>query len=91
MTKQPYRPTWGNKRASICHWNLQFHFHTKEQCQKFIALLMQEELDYHFEYWYEMGDSTNPPKYWVSIDDHPWANSLVRVATLLKQVDYEMD
>lgn len=90
MTK-PYQPTWGNSRASICHWNLQFRFHTKEQCQKFIDLLMKEEIDYHFEYWYEMGDSVTPPNYWVSIEDHSWAKNLTRVSKLLEKVDYDMD
>ena len=86
-----YKPTWGNSRASICHWNLQFKFHTKEQCQKFIDLLMKEEIEYHFEYWYEMGDSTTPPDHWVSIKDQAWAKNLSRVAKLLEKVDYEMD
>lgn len=88
---QPYRPTWGRSHASICHWDLQFRFYLKEQCQKFIDLLMKEEIDYHFEYRYEMGDSSTPPEYWVEIHDMSWARNLKRVAELLEQVDYDWD
>lgn len=91
MTEQLYQPTWGNSRASICHWDLQFRFHTKEQCQKFINLLMDEDLDYHFEYYYNMGDSVTPPEYWIEFHDIAWAKTLARIAELLVQVDYEMD
>lgn len=88
---QPYRPTWGRSTASICHWDLQFRFHTKEQCQKFITLLMNEDIEYHFEYYYNMGDSSTAPEYWIEIHDMSWAKNLARIAELLEQVDYEMD
>lgn len=87
----PYQPTWGNSKASICHWNLSFRFHTKEQCQKFIELLMKEEIDYNFEYRYEMGDSSNPPDYWIEIHDMSWAKNLKTVSKILEKVDYQWD
>lgn len=87
---QAYQPT-RNGRASICHWDLQFRFHTKEQCERFIAALMAEDIDYNFSYEHEMNDSFNPPVYQVSINDMPWAKNLTTVAKLLENVDYEMD
>ena len=89
--KKPYQPTWGRSRASICEWNLSFRFHTKEQCQDFIQLLMDEEIDYHFEYHVEHGDSSTPPNYCVAIHNMSWARNLKRVAKLLEKVDYEME
>ena len=91
IDKEPYKPTWGRTRASICHWNLSFRFHTKEQCQKFIELLMKEDIGYHFEYFEESGDSSTPSNYWVEIHDMSWAKNLTDVAKLLEQVDYEME
>ena len=88
---EPYRPTWGRSHASICHWDLSFRFYTKEQCERFIALLMKEEIEYSFSYHVEGGDSKNPPHHIIEIHDQPWANNLATVAELLKQVDYEFD
>lgn len=88
--KEKYTPTVKGK-ASICHWNLQFRFYTKDQCKKFIKLLMKENVNYHYEYWYVMGDSSNPSEYWISIKDQPWANNLVRIAKILQKVDYEFE
>lgn len=89
--KTPYQPTWGRSRASICEWTLAFRFYTKEQCQRFIELLMAEEIDYQFEYYVETGDSSTPPNYRIQISQMPWASNLKRVAKLLEKVDYEME
>lgn len=85
---EPYRPTWG-RHASICHWDLSFRFYTKEQCERFIELLMKEEISYRFAYHAEDSDSTHPPHHIIEIHDMPWANNLITVAGLLKQVDYD--
>lgn len=80
-----YRPTIGG-RASICDWELEFFFLTKEQIQKFINLLMAEELSYDFEYEKVLDDKST--RYYITVRGN-WANSLIRVAELVKEVDYQ--
>lgn len=52
---------------------------------------MKEDIEYNFEYRYEMGDSQDPPEYWIEITDMPWAKNLATVAEILQKVDYCSD
>lgn len=78
--------------ASICSWNLEFRFLTREQCQKFINLYL-DEFEYAHNIKYEMviGDSVTKNQHWVTIEDASWANNLTRVGELLEQCDYQSD
>lgn len=78
-------------RASICNWDLQFSFRTREQCKKFIDRLF--ELDMHmvpeFDYTEDHNDGTNSQMFHVSIHSMPWAHNLVTIAKILEEVDYQ--
>ena len=82
----PYKPV-KNGRASICTWELHFHFRCEEQIRNFIALLMKEDL-YDFEYE-KMLDETSTLHY-IRISGS-WANNLVAIAKLADKVDYKYD
>lgn len=80
-----YQPTVGG-RASICTWELEFYFRTKEQIHKFIDLLMKEEIDYNFEFEKVFDNTTH--LYYITVSGS-WAHCLMRVAELIKEVDYQ--
>jgi hypothetical protein len=77
-----------NGRASICTWELEFHFRKEEQIREFIALLMKEDVLYNFEYE-KTFDETSTLHY-IRISGS-WANNLVAVAKLADSVDYKFD
>lgn len=93
MTKEknPYQPTVRGS-ASICTWSLEFKFLTREQCQKFINLYL-DEFEYANNIKYEMvaGDSFTKNEHWVTIEESSWANNLSRVGKLLEKCDYQME
>jgi hypothetical protein len=84
---EPYKPV-ENGRASICTWELEFHFRKEEQIREFIALLMKEDVLYDFEYE-KTFDETSTLHY-IRISGS-WANNLVAVAKLADKVDYKYD
>jgi hypothetical protein len=89
--KRPdYKPTVGG-RASICTWALTFQFLTKEQCSRFIAEYLKEEIPINFGYKQISGDSKTATVHVVEIQTSSWANNLTRVAEILESVDYYMD
>ena len=75
-----------NGRASICTWELEFYFRDKKQIRKFVKLLMEDEIDFDFEYE-KVLDETNTLHY-ITVKGS-WANNLVRVAKMAKKVDYK--
>jgi hypothetical protein len=83
----PYKPV-ENGRASICTWELEFHFRKEEQIREFIALLMKEDVLYDFEYE-KTFDETSTLHY-IRISGS-WASNLVAVAKLADRVDYKYD
>ena len=91
MSKKPYQPTVGG-HASICNWSLEFKFLTREQCQKFINLYL-DEFGFADNIKYEMvaGDSITRSEHWVTLENVIWANNLTRVGKLLEKCDYRMD
>lgn len=82
-----YKPTKNNK-ASICHWELEFEFITKEQCQKFINLYMELEIPVSFSYTTSMGDSGTSDRHIILVENGIWANNLKILAEILDKVDY---
>jgi hypothetical protein len=77
-----------NGRASICTWELEFYFLSKEQIRKFINLLMNDEIDFDFEYE-KILDETSTLHY-IRISGS-WANNLARIAEMAAEVDYKYD
>lgn len=75
-------------RASIAHWDLEVRFLCKEQLEKFVKLLLKDELMFNVEIESKEGDSVTPTEYIVSIYDMSWANNLTRVGKMLEKVDY---
>lgn len=89
--KEPYRPVVRGS-ASICSWNLEFKFLTREQCKKFINLFLDEfEFANNIKYDMIHGDSITKNEHWVTIEDFAWANNLTRVGKLLEKCDYESE
>lgn len=90
-TDKPYRPIVRGS-ASICHWSLEFKFLTREQCQKFINLYL-DEFTYadNIKYMMVVGDSLTKDEHWVTIAENSWANNLTRVGQLLEQCDYQQE
>jgi len=82
-----YKPV-ENGRASICTWELEFHFRCEEQIRNFISLLMKEDVLYDFEYE-KMLDETSTLHY-IRISGS-WANNLVAVSKIADSVDYKFD
>ncbi len=82
-----YKPVV-NGRASICTWELEFHFRDVAQVRKFIKLLMEDEIDFNFEYE-KVLDETGELNY-ITITGS-WADNLVRIAEMLKEVDYQYE
>ena len=74
-------------RASICTWELEFYFRTEDQIRKFIKLLMEEEIIFEFQFENGWDSETDSHLYHIYIKGS-WANNLVRVAQLAKEVDY---
>lgn len=89
--KKLYQPVVRG-RASICNWNLEFRFLTREQCIKFINLYLNE-FDYADNIQYKMicGDSLTANQYWVTIEESAWANNLTAVGKLLEKCDYQQE
>lgn len=79
-----YKPVV-NGRASICTWELEFYFYDNEQIRNFIKLLMEDETNFNFEYEMVLEDTRE--LHYITIQGS-WANSLVRIADMLKEVDY---
>ena len=75
-------------RASVCTWELEFHFRDVKQVRKFIKMLMDDEINFNFEYETILEDTRE--LHYVNIKGS-WANNLVRIAKMLKKVDYEWD
>ena len=75
-----------NGRASICTWELEFYFRDNQQIREFVKLLMEDEIDFDFEYE-KVLDETSELHY-ITVKGS-WANNLVRVAKMAKKVDYK--
>jgi len=75
-----------NGRASICTWELEFYFRDNTQIREFVKLLMEDEIDFDFEYE-KVLDETSELHY-ITVKGS-WANNLVRVAEMAKKVDYK--
>jgi len=75
-----------NGRASICTWELEFYFRDNTQIREFVKLLMEDEIDFDFEYE-KVLDETSELHY-ITVKGS-WANNLVRVAKMAKKVDYK--
>ncbi len=89
--KELYQPTVRGQ-ASICHFDLSFKFLTREQCQNFINLYL-DEFEYADNIRYQMiiGDSLTKNEHWVYVEDGSWASNLKRIAELLIECDYEQE
>ena len=85
MNKPEYKPVV-NGRASICTWELEFYFRDNQQIREFVKLLMEDEIDFDFEYE-KVLDETSELHY-ITVKGS-WANNLVRVAKMAKKVDYK--
>jgi len=85
MNKPEYKPVV-NGRASICTWELEFYFRDNQQIREFVKLLMEDEIDFDFEYE-KVLDETSELHY-ITVKGS-WANNLVRVAEMAKKVDYK--
>lgn len=90
-TKELYQPVVRGS-ASICHFNLSFRFLTREQCQNFINLYL-DEFEYADNIRYQMviGDSIIKNEHWIHIEEGAWATNLKRIAELLVECDYEQE
>ena len=88
-TNELYQPVVRGA-ASICHFDLSFRFLTREQCQNFINLYL-DEFEYADNIRYQMvpGDSITKNEHWIYIEDGVWATNLKRIAELLVECDYE--
>ena len=75
-----------NGRASICTWELEFYFRDNTQIREFVKLLMEDEIDFDFEYE-KVLDKTSELHY-ITVKGS-WANNLVRVAKMATKVDYK--
>jgi len=75
-----------NGKASICQWELEFHFLDKNQIRKFVELLFKDEVDFDFEYDKRL-DATSELLY-ITVRGR-WANNLIRVAKMAESVDYQ--
>jgi hypothetical protein len=76
-------------KASICNWELYFEFLDKNQCTRFIAKFMDLDQLCKIQYYVESGDSLNPDKHCVHIEDGCWAYNLTTIAKILEEVDYK--
>ena len=77
-----------NGKASICEWELSFYFRDKGQIQRFIELLLKDEVDFDFEYEKELDETSE--RHYITVTG-AWGNNLVRVSKLAAQVDYSLD
>lgn len=75
-----------NGRASICDWELVFSFRDKAQINNFVQLLMQDEIDFAFEYEKELDETSE--LHYITVRGH-WSNNLTRIAKMLEEVDYK--
>ena len=75
-----------NGRASICTWELEFYFRDNTQIREFVKLLMEDEIDFDFEYEKVLGETSE--LHYITVKGS-WANNLVRVAKMAKKVDYK--
>jgi hypothetical protein len=82
--KYPSGQPCDNYRASICSWELEFSFLTREQCLKFINLWLTEFLPPTKITYQENSDDTHS----VLIENGGWAHNLTRLAELLELCDY---
>jgi hypothetical protein len=85
--KELYQPVVGT-RASICHWDLEFSFLTKEQCKKFIDEYMKIDMPIEFAYKQVNRDSFDPTLHIVKLNS-TWADNLTDVAKILEKCDYQ--
>lgn len=85
MNKPEYKPVV-NGRASICTWELEFYFRDNQQIREFVKLLMEDEIDFNFEYEKVFGEIGE--LHYITVKGS-WANNLVRVAKMAKKVDYK--
>lgn len=74
-------------KASVCTWDLQFSFSTREQCMSFINELL-ETSDIPWNVSYEQREDK---LHVVEIDGMSWANNLTFVARILERVDHKME
>lgn len=77
-----------NGRASICTWELEFYFRDNNQIREFIKLLVDDEVDFDFEYEKVLGEIGE--QHYITVKGS-WANNLVRVAQMADTVDYKPD
>ena len=82
-----HKPVVGG-RASICTWTLEFYFLDNDQTRKFIKLLMEDEISFNFEYERVLEDTRE--LHYITISGS-WANNLVRISEMLKEVDYDFN
>ena len=75
-----------NGRASICTWELEFYFRDNRQIREFVKLLMEDEIDFGFEYEKVLDEFSE--LHYITVKGS-WANNLVRVAKMAKKVDYK--
>ena len=85
MNKPEYKPVV-NGRASICTWELEFYFRDNQQIREFVKLLMEDEIDFDFEYEKVLEETSE--LHYITVKGS-WANNLVRVAEMAKKVDYK--
>jgi len=74
-------------RASVCNWELEFHFRDEVQIRNFFKLLIDDEI--LFDFTIEKVLDNTDTLYYITIKG-TWANNLVRVAQLLSDVDYKI-
>lgn len=96
-SNEDYKPVVGG-RASICQWELQFYFITKEQTEKFIHKLLEWNMPIDFNYRVEdvvLQDDAfgrkNERRYVVELNSMCWAKNLTEIGAMLEEVDYDQE
>ena len=77
--------TLGGK-PSICHWDVEFRFKNREQCQTFVNAILQ--WDVFVDFRVQQDRSPGILVFTVRVLDVPWAENLVTLAQMAEKVDW---
>lgn len=70
--------------ASVCHWSLDLSFRDESQVQTFITELVKEPVSFELK-----RDHDDRSEVFYIYIDGIWADNLLRIAELAKEVDYQ--
>lgn len=74
--------------SDVCKWSLVFSFKEKERVVEFIRILLDQEINFPFEFEHRLLDVGED--YTVTVNDMSWAHNLTTVAKILEGVDFSM-